>query len=73
MKRSTAPNSWTPTLETTRSAEPSRSSTAAAGVVEALLAGERYVVTHGNLVAAVDERAAELRRAADAAAAGVRG
>ena len=40
---------------------------AAAGVVEAILAGERYVITHGDLTGAVDARAAELRRAAEAA------
>jgi NAD(P)-dependent dehydrogenase (short-subunit alcohol dehydrogenase family) len=38
-----------------------------ARVVDALLAGDRYIVTHGDLAEAVDERAAELRRAAIAA------
>jgi NAD(P)-dependent dehydrogenase (short-subunit alcohol dehydrogenase family) len=41
---------------------------AAAGVLDALLAGERYVITHGNLVDAIDERTSGLRRAAEAAA-----
>ena len=40
---------------------------AATGVVEAILAGERYVITHGDLTGAVDARSAELRRAAEAA------
>jgi NAD(P)-dependent dehydrogenase (short-subunit alcohol dehydrogenase family) len=40
---------------------------AAAGVVEAVLAGERYVVTHGDLVEAVTARSTELARAAAAA------
>ena len=40
---------------------------AAAGVVEAVLAGERYVVTHGDLVEAVIARSTELARAAAAA------
>jgi len=41
---------------------------AAAGVIEAILAGERYVITHGDLTAAVDARHEELARAAAAAA-----
>lgn len=40
---------------------------AAAGVVEAVLAGEPYVVTHGDLVGAVAARCAQLTRAAEAA------
>ena len=36
-------------------------------VLDALLAGEPYVITHGDLVPAVDSRAAALRSAADAA------
>jgi NAD(P)-dependent dehydrogenase (short-subunit alcohol dehydrogenase family) len=40
---------------------------AAAGVVEAVLAGERYVITHGDLTAAAASRAAELARATEAA------
>lgn len=40
---------------------------AADGVVEAILAGERYVITHGDLTAAVAARADALTRAADAA------
>jgi NAD(P)-dependent dehydrogenase (short-subunit alcohol dehydrogenase family) len=40
---------------------------AAAGVLGAMLAGERYVITHGDVVAAVDARCADLRRAAEAA------
>ncbi len=36
-------------------------------VVDALFAGERYVVTHGDLVGAVDERGAALHRAAEGA------
>ena len=40
---------------------------AAAGVVEAILAGERYVITHGDLVDAIAEREAELQRAASTA------
>ena len=40
---------------------------AARRVLDALLAGERYVITHGDLVEAIDTRTAELRRAADAA------
>jgi short-subunit dehydrogenase len=39
---------------------------AAARGVEAILAGERYVVTHGDLVRAVDARGADLRTAAEA-------
>jgi NAD(P)-dependent dehydrogenase (short-subunit alcohol dehydrogenase family) len=37
---------------------------AAAGVVEAVLAGERHIVTHGDLTAAVAARAASLAKAA---------
>jgi hypothetical protein len=33
-------------------------------VVNALLSGERYVITHGDLVEAIDERSAELHLAA---------
>jgi NAD(P)-dependent dehydrogenase (short-subunit alcohol dehydrogenase family) len=40
---------------------------AAAGVIEAVLAGEPYVITHGDLVAAVRSRSAMLSRAAEAA------
>jgi NAD(P)-dependent dehydrogenase (short-subunit alcohol dehydrogenase family) len=40
---------------------------AAAGVIEAVLAGERYVVTHGDLTAAAAARAEALGRATDAA------
>jgi NAD(P)-dependent dehydrogenase (short-subunit alcohol dehydrogenase family) len=40
---------------------------AARRVVDALLADEPYVVTHGNLVDAVMARSSDLRRAADAA------
>jgi NAD(P)-dependent dehydrogenase (short-subunit alcohol dehydrogenase family) len=40
---------------------------AAAGVLERILAGERYVITHGDLTAAVDRRDTDLRRAAEAA------
>jgi hypothetical protein len=40
---------------------------AAAGVVEAVLAGERYILTHGDLVQRVAGRSAELSRAAEAA------
>jgi NAD(P)-dependent dehydrogenase (short-subunit alcohol dehydrogenase family) len=40
---------------------------AADGVIEAMLAGERYVVTHGDLVASVAARSAELSRAAESA------
>ena len=40
---------------------------AAAGVVEAILAGERYVITHGDLTAGIATRTAALARAADAA------
>jgi hypothetical protein len=39
---------------------------AAAGVIEAVLADEPYVITHGDLSAAVAARAAALARAADA-------
>jgi len=40
---------------------------AARHVIDALLAGERYIVTHGDLVEAVDSRSAALRRAAQRA------
>ena len=40
---------------------------AAAGVIEAVLAGERYVITHGDLVDAVAARSAMLTRAAETA------
>ena len=40
---------------------------AAAGVIEAILAGRRYVITHGDLSAAVASRSAELTRAAESA------
>jgi NAD(P)-dependent dehydrogenase (short-subunit alcohol dehydrogenase family) len=40
---------------------------AAAGVIEAVLAGERYVITHGDLTGAVADRAAKLARAAETA------
>jgi NAD(P)-dependent dehydrogenase (short-subunit alcohol dehydrogenase family) len=40
---------------------------AAAGVLEAVLAGERYVITHGDLVPAIESRCSDLRRAAEAA------
>lgn len=40
---------------------------AAAGVIEAVLAGQHYVITHGDLVEAVAARSAELKRAAEAA------
>ena len=40
---------------------------AASRVLDALLSGDRYVVTHGDLVTAVDLRCAELRRAAEEA------
>lgn len=40
---------------------------AAAAVLPAILAGEPYAVTHGDLVAAVDARAAALRTAAERA------
>jgi NAD(P)-dependent dehydrogenase (short-subunit alcohol dehydrogenase family) len=43
---------------------------AATGVIDALLAGERYVITHGDLLDAIDTRSADLRRAAEAAARG---
>ncbi len=42
---------------------------AAAGVVDAVLSGTRYVITHGDLVAATAARTADLRHAAEAAAA----
>lgn len=38
---------------------------AASGVIDAVLAGEPYIVTHGDLTAAVAERAAGLARAAE--------
>ena len=38
---------------------------AAGGVIEAILAGERYVITHGDLTAAVADRSAHLARAAE--------
>jgi NAD(P)-dependent dehydrogenase (short-subunit alcohol dehydrogenase family) len=40
---------------------------AAAGVIEAILAGERYVITHGDLVDSVAARSAALTHAAEAA------
>jgi NAD(P)-dependent dehydrogenase (short-subunit alcohol dehydrogenase family) len=40
---------------------------AALAVLDAVLAGKRYVVTHGDLVDAVEERSTELRRAAETA------
>jgi NAD(P)-dependent dehydrogenase (short-subunit alcohol dehydrogenase family) len=40
---------------------------AARRVIDALLAGERYIITHGNLVGAVDARSRLLRQAAEAA------
>ncbi len=40
---------------------------AALRVLDAVLAGEPYVITHGDLAAAVDDRAVALRRAAEAA------
>jgi len=40
---------------------------AASGVLEAILAGERYVITHGDLVGAIESRCSDLRRAAEAA------
>src|SRR3954462_8447654 len=40
---------------------------AASRVLDALLSGDRYVITHGDLVTAVDSRCAELRRAAEEA------
>lgn len=40
---------------------------AAAGVIEAILAGEPYIVTHGDLTGAVAARAAQLARAAELA------
>ena len=39
---------------------------AAAGVIEAVMADEPYVITHGDLTEAVKTRAAELTRAAEA-------
>jgi NAD(P)-dependent dehydrogenase (short-subunit alcohol dehydrogenase family) len=39
---------------------------AAAGVVEQILAGVHYVITHGAFVEAIDRRAADLRAAAEA-------
>ncbi|MET0902116.1 MAG: SDR family NAD(P)-dependent oxidoreductase [Acidimicrobiales bacterium] len=46
---------------------------AARPVLDALLAGEPYVITHGDLVDAVDARAAQLHRAADLARASADG
>jgi NAD(P)-dependent dehydrogenase (short-subunit alcohol dehydrogenase family) len=43
---------------------------AAEGIIEAVLAGERYVITHGDLTAAVAARGAELAKAAESAAHG---
>ena len=40
---------------------------AASGVIEAVLAGEPYVITHGDLTEAVATRSADLTRAAEAA------
>lgn len=40
---------------------------AAAGVIEAVLAGEPYIITHGDLTAAVQKRSDSLGRAAEAA------
>jgi NAD(P)-dependent dehydrogenase (short-subunit alcohol dehydrogenase family) len=40
---------------------------ASRGVVEALLVGARYIITHGDLVGAVEARSGELRRAAELA------
>jgi NAD(P)-dependent dehydrogenase (short-subunit alcohol dehydrogenase family) len=40
---------------------------AAAGVIEAVLAGEPYVITHGDLVDAVDRSSAGMKKAAEAA------
>ena len=40
---------------------------AARAVLDSLLAGEPYVITHGDLVGAVDDRTTALRRAAEAA------
>jgi hypothetical protein len=40
---------------------------ASRGVIEAVLAGEPYVITHGDLVEALERRHAELLRAARAA------
>ena len=40
---------------------------AAAGVIDAVLADEPYVITHGDLVAAIAGRAAALTRAAERA------
>ena len=37
---------------------------AAGNVIEAVLAGERYIVTHGDLVGAVDRRSQAMRAAA---------
>ena len=39
---------------------------AAAGVIEAVMADEPYVITHGDLTEAVRARAAKLTRAAEA-------
>ena len=43
---------------------------AASGVIEAILAGERYVITHGDLVQAIEERSARLSTAAEEARSG---
>jgi NAD(P)-dependent dehydrogenase (short-subunit alcohol dehydrogenase family) len=43
---------------------------AAAGVIDALLSGTRYVITHGNLVPAITTRTAALTSAATSAAPG---
>jgi NAD(P)-dependent dehydrogenase (short-subunit alcohol dehydrogenase family) len=40
---------------------------AADGVIDAVVANERYIVTHGDLVDAIDRRCADLHRAADKA------
>ena len=40
---------------------------AAANVIEAILAGQHYIITHGDLTGAVAARAADLTRAAEAA------
>jgi hypothetical protein len=40
---------------------------AAPGVIEAVLAGEAYVITHGDLTTAAAERSAALSRAAKSA------
>jgi hypothetical protein len=40
---------------------------AATGVIEAVLAGDAYVITHGDLTTAASERSAALSRAAKSA------